>query len=283
MNNILLSLVRPALQSVWSPEAVDVGTELASPQSSSPHKCAFCHAVVPQDRMNSHLYSHFSPKNEADNWHEEEEETDGSRPRLLQHKLYSWSSSACRLSICAVLDLKWHCNKTWIHLFNTEELNGTFSCRLYFSNIFSEILLCIVWRDWRMYIYEKIKPTFTLAFFLIFELFLKQCGHQKYSVGAFWCVVFLFSLLFGDLSSDFKWRSQFACEDVARFSSLAFHVPHFMAFKKFSRSVKKICDPFTTTHAGNSDHTEEAEYCKSWNKSNILFISHCPSVSHGMV
>lgn len=70
MNNILFSLVHPALQPLWSPElcdAVDVGTELATPQSSSPDKCAFCHAVVPQDRMNSHLYSHFSPKNEANN------------------------------------------------------------------------------------------------------------------------------------------------------------------------------------------------------------------------
>lgn len=62
--------VRGPQQPLWSPElcgAVDVGTELATPQSSSPDKCAFCHAVVPQDRMNSHLYSHFSPKNEADN------------------------------------------------------------------------------------------------------------------------------------------------------------------------------------------------------------------------
>ncbi|CAL8268615.1 unnamed protein product [Lota lota] len=33
--------------------------------SSSPHKCAFCKATVPQDRMNSHLYLHFSHKNEA--------------------------------------------------------------------------------------------------------------------------------------------------------------------------------------------------------------------------
>lgn len=61
--------VRGPQQPLWSPglcEAVDVGTELATPQSSSPDKCAFCHAVVPQDRMNSHLYLHFSPKNEAD-------------------------------------------------------------------------------------------------------------------------------------------------------------------------------------------------------------------------
>ncbi|CAG5865548.1 unnamed protein product [Menidia menidia] len=59
--------VRGPQQSIWSPglrDAVDVGTELETPPSSSPDKCAFCHAVVPQDRMNSHLYSHFSPKNE---------------------------------------------------------------------------------------------------------------------------------------------------------------------------------------------------------------------------
>ncbi|XP_059199050.1 TRAF family member-associated NF-kappa-B activator isoform X2 [Centropristis striata] len=62
--------VRGPQQPLWSPElcdAADVRTELVSPQSSSPDKCAFCHAVVPQDRMNSHLYSHFSPNNEADN------------------------------------------------------------------------------------------------------------------------------------------------------------------------------------------------------------------------
>ncbi|XP_073329104.1 TRAF family member-associated NF-kappa-B activator isoform X2 [Pagrus major] len=62
--------VRGPQQPLWSPElcdAVDEGTELATPQSSScPDKCAFCNAVVPQDRMNSHLYSHFSPKTEAD-------------------------------------------------------------------------------------------------------------------------------------------------------------------------------------------------------------------------
>lgn len=63
--------VRGPQQPLWSPElcdAVDVGTELVAPQSSSPpDKCAFCHAVVPKDQMNSHLYSHFSPKNEAEN------------------------------------------------------------------------------------------------------------------------------------------------------------------------------------------------------------------------
>ncbi|XP_019945356.2 TRAF family member-associated NF-kappa-B activator [Paralichthys olivaceus] len=62
--------VRGPQQPLWSPElcdAVDVGTELATPQSSSPDKCAFCNAVVPQDQMNSHLYSHFSHKSEDDN------------------------------------------------------------------------------------------------------------------------------------------------------------------------------------------------------------------------
>lgn len=57
--------VRGPQQPLWSPElcnAVEVGMDLASPQSGSPDKCAFCHAVVPPDRMNMHLYSHFSHK-----------------------------------------------------------------------------------------------------------------------------------------------------------------------------------------------------------------------------
>lgn len=57
--------VRGPQQPLWSPElcnAVEVGLDLASPQSGSPDKCAFCHAVVPPDRMNMHLYSHFSHK-----------------------------------------------------------------------------------------------------------------------------------------------------------------------------------------------------------------------------
>ncbi|KAF0026478.1 hypothetical protein F2P81_021215 [Scophthalmus maximus] len=61
--------VRGPQQPLWSPElcdAVDVGTELATPQSSSPDNCAFCHAVVPQEQMTSHLYSHFSDNNDAD-------------------------------------------------------------------------------------------------------------------------------------------------------------------------------------------------------------------------
>ncbi|XP_041663199.1 TRAF family member-associated NF-kappa-B activator [Cheilinus undulatus] len=56
-------------QPLWSPdlsEAADVWTELETPLSSSPAKCAFCNAVVPQDRMNGHLYLHFSSKNEAE-------------------------------------------------------------------------------------------------------------------------------------------------------------------------------------------------------------------------
>ncbi|XP_071769813.1 TRAF family member-associated NF-kappa-B activator isoform X2 [Centroberyx gerrardi] len=62
--------VRGPQQPLWSPElcdAGDMGTELEVAQSSSPDKCAFCHAVVPQACMNSHLYSHFSHKNEASN------------------------------------------------------------------------------------------------------------------------------------------------------------------------------------------------------------------------
>uniref|UniRef100_A0A3B3ZSY9 Tbk1/Ikki binding domain-containing protein n=1 Tax=Periophthalmus magnuspinnatus TaxID=409849 RepID=A0A3B3ZSY9_9GOBI len=59
--------VRGPQQPLWSPELcreVDVGVDLVSPQSSSPDKCAFCHAVVPPDRMNKHLYTHFSHKND---------------------------------------------------------------------------------------------------------------------------------------------------------------------------------------------------------------------------
>ncbi|KAM3861960.1 TRAF family member-associated NF-kappa-B activator [Diretmus argenteus] len=62
--------VRGPQQPLWSPElcdAADVGTEPEVAQSSSPDKCAFCQAVVPQDLMNSHLYSHFSHKREASN------------------------------------------------------------------------------------------------------------------------------------------------------------------------------------------------------------------------
>uniref|UniRef100_H3C5J3 TRAF family member-associated NFKB activator n=1 Tax=Tetraodon nigroviridis TaxID=99883 RepID=H3C5J3_TETNG len=61
-------MVRGPQQPLWSPELCDtvgMGTEVLEPQSSSPDKCAFCHAVVPQDRMNSHLFLHFSPENEA--------------------------------------------------------------------------------------------------------------------------------------------------------------------------------------------------------------------------
>lgn len=60
--------LRLLVQPLWSPELCDSvgkGTEASESQSGSPDKCAFCHAVVPQDRMNSHLYLHFSPNNEA--------------------------------------------------------------------------------------------------------------------------------------------------------------------------------------------------------------------------
>ncbi|KAJ3592242.1 hypothetical protein NHX12_007370 [Muraenolepis orangiensis] len=33
--------------------------------AQGPDKCAFCHAMVPQEHMNGHLYLHFSHKNEA--------------------------------------------------------------------------------------------------------------------------------------------------------------------------------------------------------------------------
>ncbi|XP_077391979.1 TRAF family member-associated NF-kappa-B activator isoform X2 [Festucalex cinctus] len=60
--------VRGPQQSLWSPdlcEATGAAAEMATAQSSIPDKCAFCHAVVPQEQMNSHLYSHFSPKDET--------------------------------------------------------------------------------------------------------------------------------------------------------------------------------------------------------------------------
>uniref|UniRef100_A0A8C6V227 TRAF family member-associated NFKB activator n=1 Tax=Neogobius melanostomus TaxID=47308 RepID=A0A8C6V227_9GOBI len=60
--------VRGPHQPLWSPElcdAVEVGMDLVSTQSGSPDKCAFCHAVVAPDRMNMHLYSHFSDKTDS--------------------------------------------------------------------------------------------------------------------------------------------------------------------------------------------------------------------------
>lgn len=57
--------VRGPQQPLWSPELCDASADLASPQSGSPDKCAFCHAVVAPDRMNSHLYSHFSHKGDG--------------------------------------------------------------------------------------------------------------------------------------------------------------------------------------------------------------------------
>lgn len=65
--------VRGPQQPLWSPKpchSADVQTESSSSSSlqssSSPDICEFCHAIVPQEHMNSHLYSHFSPKSEAD-------------------------------------------------------------------------------------------------------------------------------------------------------------------------------------------------------------------------
>ncbi|XP_061926466.1 TRAF family member-associated NF-kappa-B activator-like isoform X1 [Entelurus aequoreus] len=63
--------VRGPQQSLWLPQmlapqmlAPQMCAEAAGPGSSVPDKCAFCQAVVPQECMNSHLYSHFSPEEE---------------------------------------------------------------------------------------------------------------------------------------------------------------------------------------------------------------------------
>ncbi|XP_061826635.1 TRAF family member-associated NF-kappa-B activator [Nerophis lumbriciformis] len=63
--------VRGPQQSLWVPQmlvpqmlAPQMCAEAAGPGSSVPDKCAFCQAVVPQEHMNSHLYSHFSPEEE---------------------------------------------------------------------------------------------------------------------------------------------------------------------------------------------------------------------------
>ncbi|KAG7260184.1 hypothetical protein CRUP_036819 [Coryphaenoides rupestris] len=68
----LLESVCGPQQPLWSPVlrelergAVGVGAGGGDSGDSSPDKCAFCHALVPQDRMNSHLYLHFSHKSEA--------------------------------------------------------------------------------------------------------------------------------------------------------------------------------------------------------------------------
>ncbi|KAG7278702.1 hypothetical protein CRUP_023351 [Coryphaenoides rupestris] len=58
-------------QPLWSPVLRELeqgaigGGASGGGGDSSPDKCAFCHAIVPQDRMNSHLYLHFSHKSEA--------------------------------------------------------------------------------------------------------------------------------------------------------------------------------------------------------------------------
>nr|XP_061812193.1 TRAF family member-associated NF-kappa-B activator-like isoform X2 [Nerophis lumbriciformis] len=68
--------VRGPQQSLWVPQMLvpqmlvpqmlvpQICAEAAGPGSSVPDKCAFCQAVVPQEHMNSHLYSHFSPEEE---------------------------------------------------------------------------------------------------------------------------------------------------------------------------------------------------------------------------
>nr|XP_057937979.1 TRAF family member-associated NF-kappa-B activator isoform X2 [Doryrhamphus excisus] len=62
--------IRGPQQSLWTPELChesesEAGAETAAPCISVPDKCAFCHAVVPRERMNGHLYSHFSPEDES--------------------------------------------------------------------------------------------------------------------------------------------------------------------------------------------------------------------------
>ncbi|XP_061143562.1 TRAF family member-associated NF-kappa-B activator isoform X3 [Syngnathus typhle] len=49
-------------QSLWSPELCEAADMAAQMVSGIPDKCAFCHAVVPQEQMNGHLYSHFSKR-----------------------------------------------------------------------------------------------------------------------------------------------------------------------------------------------------------------------------
>ncbi|XP_061735914.1 TRAF family member-associated NF-kappa-B activator isoform X1 [Nerophis ophidion] len=66
--------VRGPQQSLWVPQmlvpqrlAPQMCAEGAGPGgsiSSVPDRCAFCQAEVPQEHMNSHLYSHFSPEEE---------------------------------------------------------------------------------------------------------------------------------------------------------------------------------------------------------------------------
>ncbi|XP_041927453.1 TRAF family member-associated NF-kappa-B activator isoform X1 [Alosa alosa] len=64
----MLESVRGPQQALWSPELCDAAAVAAPPACAEPHQqenCAFCHASVPQDRMYSHLNSHF--KNSACN------------------------------------------------------------------------------------------------------------------------------------------------------------------------------------------------------------------------
>ncbi|XP_031414132.1 TRAF family member-associated NF-kappa-B activator isoform X2 [Clupea harengus] len=67
-SSMSLESVRGPQQPLWSPELSDAGAVASSQACAEPHQqenCAFCHASVPQDRMYSHLNSHF--KNSACN------------------------------------------------------------------------------------------------------------------------------------------------------------------------------------------------------------------------
>ncbi|XP_049583871.1 TRAF family member-associated NF-kappa-B activator isoform X2 [Syngnathus scovelli] len=54
--------VRGPQQSLWSPDLCEAADMAAQMVSGIPDKCAFCHAVVPQEQMNGHLYLHFSER-----------------------------------------------------------------------------------------------------------------------------------------------------------------------------------------------------------------------------
>ncbi|XP_062389987.1 TRAF family member-associated NF-kappa-B activator isoform X2 [Sardina pilchardus] len=61
-SSVSLESVRGPQQALWSPELCDAAAVAAPPACAEPHQqenCAFCHASVPQERMYSHLNSHF--------------------------------------------------------------------------------------------------------------------------------------------------------------------------------------------------------------------------------
>uniref|UniRef100_A0A3P9AF24 Tbk1/Ikki binding domain-containing protein n=1 Tax=Esox lucius TaxID=8010 RepID=A0A3P9AF24_ESOLU len=69
-----LESVRGPQQALWSPELCDATAMKAAsvePQqainNNSPDICAYCNAVVPQDHMKSHLFTHCQRESEASN------------------------------------------------------------------------------------------------------------------------------------------------------------------------------------------------------------------------